>query len=316
MSAFLNRELYDEDEYRVLCDFLLSHFRYKPKTEKNYAYDFNIFRKYINKSIFNVDSAACEAYIKNTNKAYPSCQAPATIERIYSQLHRLYEYLCEQNKVKENPFNAVEKPAVDRSISKDRVLSFEEAESLLNAAKELELRDCAMLQLLFTTGLKINDFVSLNWNNIICDSKGELGLYIQKYNKPYYNKLHKDVIHMLLQYRESLGKPQTIAASESDAIFINARGARISQNWVRMVIRDACMMAGIKAHSPSSIRNSLGAFMLTFGVTPTEVAEVMGYSDTFLTTRLPIVLPKRQDYLHFNIKGVSNVIQGNEHESE
>lgn len=314
MSLFLNRELYTEDEYRVLCDFLVSHFRYKPKTEKNYAYDFNIFRKYMNRSIFKVDSADCETFIKNTDKAYPSRQAPATIERIYSQLHRLYEYLREQNKIEENPFNYVEKPAVDRSISKDKVLSFEEAESLLNAAKKLELRDCAMLQFLFTTGLKIKDFVSLNWNNIICDTRGELGLYIQKHNKPYYNKLHNDVIDILLQYRELLGKEQTIAASESAPIFINAKGTRISQNWVRLVIKDACMMAGIKAHSPSSIRNSLGAFMLTFGVAPEEVAQVMGYSDTFLTTRLPIVLPKRTDYLHFNIKGVSKVQADAEHE--
>lgn len=314
MSDFLDRDLYTEIEYRILCDFLVSHFRYKPKTEKNYAYDFNMFRKFINQSVLNVDSAACETFIKNTDKAYPSPQAPATIERIYSELHRLYEYLLEQNKVEQNPFNSVEKPAVDRSIRKDKVLSFEEAESLLNAAKELDLRDCAMLQLLFTTGLKIKDFISLNWNNIICDTEGELGIYIQKYNKPYYNKLHSDVVEILMQYRESLGKDQTIAANESTAIFVNARGERISQNWVRLVIKDACMIAGIKAQSPSSIRNSIGAFMLTFGVPPLEVAEVMGYSDTFLTTRLPIVLPKRTDYQYFNIKGLNKVLSKNEHE--
>ncbi|OGO77117.1 MAG: hypothetical protein A2Y23_13750 [Clostridiales bacterium GWB2_37_7] len=308
MSKFLNRDLYTEIEYRVLCEFLVSSFRYKPKTEKNYAYDFNIFRKYMNISIFDVDSTACEYFIKNTDMAYPSPQAPATIERIYSQLHRLYEYLLEQSKVANNPFNAVKKPAVVRSIRQDKVLSFEEAESLLNAAKELDLRDCAMLQFLFTTGLKVKDFVALNWNNIICDSNGELGIYIQKHNKPYYNKLHYEVVETLLKYRQSIGMEQTIAASEATPIFINAKRQRISQNWVRLVIKDACMMAGIKAHSPSSLRNSMGAFMLTFGVTPMEVAEVMGYSDTFLTTRLPIVLPKRTDYLHFNVRGVSKVL--------
>lgn len=309
MSKYLNRDLYNEDEYRVLCDFLVSQFRYKPKTEKNYAYDFNIFRKYLNKSIFKVNAASCEIFIKNTDKAYPSHQAPATIERIYSQLHRLYKYLKEQNKIDQNPFNEVKKPAVDRSIRNDKVLSFEEAESLLNAAKELQLRDYAMLQVLFTTGLKIKDFISLNWNNIICDTNGELGLYIQKNNRPYYNKLHDDVIGTLLDYRKLLGKEQTIAANESTPIFVNAKGARISQNWVRLVIKDTCMMAGIKALTPSNIRNSLGAFMLAFGVNPEEVAQVLGYSDTFLTTRLPIVLPKRADYLHFNMKGVSAVRQ-------
>jgi site-specific recombinase XerD len=312
MSDYLKKEIYTENEYSVLCDFLLSHFRNTPKTEKNYAYDFNIYRKYINKSIFEVDSAECDDFIRNTDNAYPNPQAPATIERIYSELHRLYEYLCAQNKVAVNPFYSVRKPAVDRNISKDKVLSFEEAESLLNAAKELELRDRAMLQVLFTTGLKIKDFTSLNWNNIICDSKGELGIYIQKHNKPYYNKLHSDVIETLMQYRELLGKEQTIAASESIPIFINAKGERISQNWVRLVIKDVCKIAGIKAHSPSSLRNSMGAFMLTFGVSPLEVAEVMGYSDSFLTTRLPIVLPKRIDYLHFNIKGIRKDLQDEE----
>lgn len=309
MSEYLNRDLYSEIEYRILCDFLVSHFRYKPKTEKNYAYDINIFKKFINKSVFAVDSVDCENFIRNTDKAYPSQQAPATIERIYSELHRLYEYLQEQKKLEVNPFNAVQKPAVDRRIKEDKVLSFEEAESLLDAAKKLEIRDCAMLQLLFTTGLKIKDFIALDWNNIICDANGELGLYIQKLNKPpYYNKLHKDVVHTLLQYRKSLGKEHAIAANESSAVFVNAKGERISQNWVRLVIQDACKIAGIKAYSPSSIRNSMGAFMLTFGAAPEEVAQVLGYSDTFLTTRLPIVLPKRSDYQHFNINGVAKVL--------
>ncbi|HYE11128.1 MAG TPA: tyrosine-type recombinase/integrase [Patescibacteria group bacterium] len=304
MSDYLNKDFFTTDEYIVLCSFFVSHFRYKPKSEKNYAYDFNIFRKYIDKSMFKVDPALCDDFIRNTDKAYPSRQAPATIERIYSQLHRLYEYFKEQNKVAENPFNAVEKPSIERSIRQDKVLSFEEAESLLNAAKELNLRDYAMLQVLFTTGLKMKDFIALNWNSIIADLNGELGIYIQKHNKPYYNKLHEDVVETLLQYRELLGKEQSISANESEAIFVNAKGERISQNWVRMVIKDACKKAGIKALSPSSIRNSLGAFMLTFGAAPEEVAQIMGYSDTFLTTRLPIVLPKRTDYIHFNIKGI------------
>lgn len=314
MSKYLNKDLYTENEYRIVCNFLLSNFRNKIKSEKNYAYDFNIFRKYIGKSILEVDSTMCDYFIKNTDKAYPSRQAPATIERIYSQLHRLYEYLVEQNQVAENPFNYVKKPAVDRIISKDKVLTFEEAEALLNAAKRLELRDCTMLQILFTTGLKIKDFIALNWNNIICDSNGELGIYIQKHNRPYYNKLHNDVIDILMQYRKSLGKEQTIAPSDSNPIFINAKGERISQNWVRLVIKDACIMAGIKHLSPSDLRNSLGAFMLAFGVIPEDVAQVMGYSDTFLTTRLPIVLPKRSDYIHFNIKGVSKYLKETESE--
>jgi site-specific recombinase XerD len=304
MSNYLNKDFFTADEYSVLCSFFVSHFRNKPRSEKNYAYDFNIFRKYIDQSLFKVDSALCNDFISNTDKAYPSPQAPATIERIYSQLHRLYEYLKEQKKVAENPFNNLEKPAIDRSIRHDKVLSFEEAESLLNAAEALNLRDYAMLQVLFTTGLKVKDFIALNWNSIITDIHGEVGIYIQKHHKPYYNKLHEDVVETLLQYRELLGKEQSISANESDPIFVNAKGERISQNWVRLVIKDACKKAGIKALSPSSIRNSLGAFMLTFGAAPEEVAQIMGYSDTFLTTRLPIVLPKRTDYIHFNIKGI------------
>jgi integrase/recombinase XerC len=309
MSEYLNKDLYTENEYRVLCGFLATHFRNKPRSEKNYSYDFNMFRRYIDKSIFDVDFNDCEYFIKNTHKAYPNQQAPATIERIYSELHRLYEYLIEQKKVADNPFNYIKKPAVDRSISKDKVLSFEEADALLNAAKKLELRDCAILQVLLTTGLKIKDFIALDWNNIICDSNGDLGIYIQKHNRPYYNKLHNDVIDTLMQYRKALGKEQAIAPSESTPIFVNAKGQRISQNWVRLVIQDACMIAGVKHVSPSDLRNSIGAFMLAFGVTSEEVSQVMGYSDTFLTTRLPVVLPKRKDYLHFNIKGIGKDVE-------
>lgn len=303
MSEYLNKDLYDEDEYIALCSFFSSNFRSKPRSEKNYAYDFNIFRKYIGMSLFEVDANICRDFISNTGKAYPKKQAAATIERIYSQLHRLYEYLKDNNKIDKNPLNEVAKPAVDRTKTSDMVLSFEDADELLKAAGKLCLRDRTMLFFLFTTGLKIKDFVSLNWNQLVYDKNNDMGFFINKGKQTYYNKLHPDVVKMLLEYRKSLGIKLIIEPHESSPIFVNAKGERVSQNWVRLVIKEACMLAGIPPLSPSDLRNSVGAFMLAYGVPPEEVAQVLGYSDTFLTTRLPIVLPPRRDYSFF--KGIS-----------
>jgi site-specific recombinase XerD len=302
MSEYLNKNLFDEDEYIALCSFFTASFRNKPRSEKNYAYDFNIFRRYIVRSLFEVDANLCREFINNTEKAYPKKQAAATVERIYSQLHRLYEYFKDNNKIAENPFNRVEKPAVDRARATDLALSFEDADKLLKAAGKLALRDKTMLFFLFTTGLKIKDFIALNWNQLVYDQNNEMGFYINKGKQTYYNKLHPDVVKMLLEYRKSLGMTPKINPSESNAIFTNAKGERVSQNWVRLVIKEACMLAGIPPLSPSDLRNSIGAFMLAYGVPPEEVALVLGYSDTFLTTRLPIVLPPRKDYAFF--KGI------------
>lgn len=302
MSQYLNKALYNEDEYVVLCNFFASSFRNKPRSEKNYAYDFNIFRKYIGKSLYDVDANLCREFINSTEKAYPKKQAAATIERIYSQLHRLYEYLIDNNKIKKNPFNEVSKPAVDRARVSDMALSFEDADKLFKAAGKLGLRDKTILFFLFTTGLKIKDFVALNWNQLVYDQNNEMGFFINKGFQTYYNKLHPDVVKMLHEYRKSLGIQPRIEPREASAIFVNAKGERVSQNWVRLVIKEACMLAGIPPLSPSDLRNSIGAFMLAYGVPPEEVAQVLGYSDTFLTTRLPIVLPPRSDYAFF--KGI------------
>lgn len=303
LSVYLNKNLYNEDEYIVLCNFFMSCFRNKPRSEKNYAYDFNIYRRYIGKSLFEADADLCREFIHNTEKAYPKKQAAATVERIYSQLHRLYEYLMDNNKIENNPFNKVEKPAVDRARATDLALSFDEADKLLQAAGKLGLRDKAMLFFLFTTGLKIKDFLALNWNQLVYDQNNELGFFINKGKQIYYNKLHPDVVKMLLEYRKSLGLQPQINPKESHAIYTNAKGERVSQNWIRLVIKEACMLAGIPPLSPSDLRNSIGAFMLAYGVPPNEVAQVLGYSDAFLTTRLPIVLPPRSDYAFF--KGIT-----------
>lgn len=303
MSEYLNRNLYDEDEYVVLCSFFTSSFRNKPRSEKNYAYDFNIFRRYIKRSLFDVDADICMDFISNTEKAYPKKQAAATVERIYSQLHRLYEYLKDNDKIEANPFNKVAKPAVDRTRNPDSALSFEDADKLLQASAKLSIRDKAMLFFLFTTGLKIKDFIALNWNQLVYDQNNEIGFFINKGKQIYYNKLHPDVVKMLLEYRKSLGMTPQINPSETNAIFVNAKGERVSQNWVRLVIKEACMLAGIPPITPSDLRNSIGAFMLAYGVPPEEVSQVLGYSDSFLTTRLPIVLPPRSDYAFF--KGIN-----------
>ena len=302
MSEYLNKNLYNEDEYSALCSFFSSNFRNKPRSENNYAYDFNIFRKYIEKSLFDVDANICRDFIYNTEKAYPKKQAAATVERIYSQLHRLYEYLKDNNKIQKNPFDEVVKPAVDRNRTSDMALSFDDADKLLKAASKLGLRDRAILFFLFTTGLKIKDFFALNWNQLVYDQNNEMGFFINKGKQTYYNKLHPDVVKMLFEYRKSLCMQPLIEPRESNPIFVNAKGERVSQNWVRLVIKEACMLAGIPPLSPSDLRNSVGAFMLAYGVPPEEVAQVLGYSDTFLTTRLPIVLPPRGDYAYF--KGI------------
>lgn len=302
MSEYLNKALFSEDEYVLLRNFFTSSFRNKPRSEKNYAYDFNIFRKFIGRSLYDVDAALCREFINNTEKAYPRKQAAATIERIYSQLHRLYEYLKDNNKIEKNPFNEVAKPAVDRTRASDMAMSFEDADKLFKAAGKLGLRDKAILFFLFTTGLKIKDFVALNWNQLVYDQNNEMGFFINKGQQTYYNKLHPDVVKMLLEYRKSLGMQPRFEPREANSIFVNAKGERVSQNWVRLVIKEACMLAGIPPLSPSDLRNSIGAFMLAYGVPPQEVAQVLGYSDTFLTTRLPIVLPPRSDYAFF--KGI------------
>lgn len=304
MSEYLDKSLYNEEEYSALCRFFTSSFRNKPRSEKNYAYDFNIFRRYIGMSLFDVDADVCRDFIHNTGKAYPRKQAAATVERIYSQLHRLYEYFRDNGKIKKNPFNQVSKPAVDRTRSSDAVLSFEDADKLLKAAGNLGLRDRTILFFLFTTGLKIKDFISLNWNQLVYDQNNDMGFFINKGKQMYYNKLHPDVVKLLLEYRKSLGMQPLIEQREANPIFVNAKGERVSQNWIRLVIKEACMLAGIPPLSPSDLRNSVGAFMLAYGVPPEEVAQVLGYSDTFLTTRLPIVLPPRKDYSFF--KGIND----------
>jgi len=305
---YLIEDIYTPDEYELLTAFFTENFKKDNKTKKNYAHDYNKFRAYVNtkfpqKPIYELDAATIKDFFDNIEIAYSRPVANTTRERIYDQLHRLYEYLIDRKKVKVNPLHSIDKKAGDKKINKDKLMTYEEAQMLVEAINTMDIRERSMLLFLFTSAPKVSELVALNWNHFFSDKNGNPGFKLKKGYREYYKKVYKDVFELLIEYKVSSGRGEIIEPTDSSPVFINTHGTRISESWVRKSVYAACEIAGIAQYSPSDLRNTNAAVLLGMGVPEAEISEHMGYSDSFLTKRLPIILPNTVDYLPFNIKG-------------
>lgn len=304
---YLKEELYAAEEYRLLTTFFVTSFKKENKTKKNYAHDYNVFRAYINTKyrripMYNLETTDIEDFFDNIEIAYGRSVASTTKERVYDQLHRLYEYFIQQGIITENPLNSINKHAGDKKIKIEKLMTVEEGVKLIKSINSMELREKTMLHLLFTSAPKVSELVALNWNHFFPDKNGTPGYMLKKGYREYFKKIHEDVFRLLIDYKVSTSRGDKIDPTDSSPVFINSNGKRISESWVRKSVYSACEIAGIEQYSPSDLRNTNAAILLGIGVPAAEVAEHMGYSDSFLVKRLPIIVQNTIDHLPFNIK--------------
>lgn len=308
---YLNEELYTHEEYQLLTSFFLMNFKKENRTKKNYAHDYNVYRAYSNQKhkgipLYSLETLAIKDFFANIDIAYGKTVACSTRERIYDQLHRLYEYFIYQKKISINPLHSINKTTVEKKIKVESLMTSAEARQFIYAVNTMELREQAMIHLLFTSAPKVSELVALNWNHFFPDRNGTPGFKLKKGYREYYKKVHQDVFELLMNYKETSGRGNCIDPADSSPVFINSRGKRISESWVRKSVYYACEIAGINQYSPSDLRNTNGSILMGRGVSEAEISEHLGYSDSFLTRRLPIILADTIDQLPFDIKAKIN----------
>ena len=303
---YLEERLYTAAEYPILQLFFADNFKKENRTKKNYAHDYNVFRSYINEKhpstpLFALTDIDITDFFDNIEAAYKRKLATATRERIYHQLHRLYGRFVEDKLISGDPLNKVKIEVEDKDINPDKLMSYEDVQKFVRAVSTMDLREQTMLLFLLTSAPKVSELVALNWNHIFPDKNGTPAFLLIKGQREYYKKIRQEVFELLIDYKASTGRGEKIAPNESTPVFINSNGRRISESWVRKSVYAACEIAGIIQYSPSDLRNSNGAILLGAGVSEAEVSEHMGYSDSFLVKRLPIIVPNTVDRLPLGI---------------
>ncbi len=205
--------------------------------------------------------------------------------RIISGIKGFYKYLLIENIIQENPAELLEAPKLSRKLPD--VLSIEEINSLFSAidlSKYEGQRNRAMLETLYSSGLRVSELVNLKISNLFLNS-GYIKI-IGKGNKERYVPIGDIASKYITIYIQDVRVHEKIVKGYEDFVFLNSRGKNISRVMVFLIIKELCHIIGLKKKiSPHSFRHSFATHLLDGGADLRAIQEMLGH-ESITTTEI------------------------------
>ncbi len=182
-----------------------------------------------------------------------------------------------------NPARAIATPKKERPLP--RALSVGEAEAVVEARDgedALSRRDRALLELLYATGLRVSELVALDLSDVDLRSRQlrTLGKGRKERIVPFGEKAAEALRAWLPERKVLLAK-----TARGEPVFVNARGARLTDRSVRRVLLRALAITGGRAASPHALRHSFATHLLAAGADLRAIQELLGHSSLSTTQR-------------------------------
>ncbi|MDQ3259616.1 MAG: site-specific tyrosine recombinase XerD [Pseudomonadota bacterium] len=221
----------------------------------------------------------------------------STTARLLSSLKRFYQYGVREGKIDGDPTLHIAAPKLPRSLPKS--LSEADVESLLMAPEvdaPLGLRDRAMLETLYASGLRVSELVGLNVVQLSLDSSVIKAL--GKGSKERLVPIGEEALAWVTKYlREA--RPVLLAGKSSDALFVTARGSAMSRQAFWYLIKRYAIVAAIsKPISPHTLRHAFATHLINHGADLRVVQLLLGHSDISTTQIYTHVARERLKQLH------------------
>lgn len=257
--------------------YLEAEGRLSPFTLRNYATDLKDFFQFLKSKgiIWNrINKETIRDYL-----AWLSYRGlvRASIARKLSALRSFYRFLLREGFISYNPLSMLSTPKMERCLPS--FLNIEEITSLLQApdtSTPLGMRDKAILELLYASGLRISEIVSLDLQQINLQNR-EVRVW-GKGGKERIALMGKPAAQSLQEYILK-GRPALLGSKRSDALFLNRYGKRISQRMVQKMIKRYAKKAGLQKNvHPHLLRHSFATHLLNAGADLRVVQELLGHT--------------------------------------
>jgi len=222
-----------------------------------------------------------EAYIANLQQGNQK-YAPSTVARKVSVVKSFFHFLAEQKIIPSDPAAKLNAPKVKKHIP--QTLSPAETERLLAApargSGSKALRDRALLELLYATGMRVTEAVNLRLEDldfergvVQCRGKSE-----RRRNIPLGSSLES-----LNDYLKR-GRPNLLRDDSPPALFLNHRGQKLTRQGIWLILKEAAEAAGITAEvTPHTLRHSFAKHLLGSGEDLRRVQELLGHANLSTT---------------------------------
>jgi len=261
-----------------------------PHTCRNYLRDLEQFEGFLRSSgisvspqgevvIERVDRLAIRKYLSFLHRK----NKKSSIARKLSTLRSFFRYLVKEQIISSNPAKAVSTPRIEKLLP--TALTVDEAFRLVESPlkgekpKEMELRDRALLELLYSSGIRVSELVGLNLNRV------DLGLGIVKVmgkgRKERIVPVGAKAIQALKAYMEGRG-----VIEDSAPLFVNLKGGRLTGRSVGRLVKKYTRNSGIfRKISPHSLRHTFATHLLDAGADLREIQEMLGHVSLSTTQR-------------------------------
>lgn len=262
------------DEYYI---FLKTEKKLGDSTILSYTQDLESFLKFTNKNLLKINKEDISSYITHLRKELNI----KSINRHISTLKGFYKFLMEENYTKENPIEHISALKTPKTLPK--YLSIQEVEQLLNfpLTSAFDYRNKAMLEVMYATGLRVSELVSLEYSNIDLynsiirvKGKGKKDRIVPiGETAAYYLKLYVD------NYRNELLKKQNY-----NELFLNNHGKPITRHGFNFILEGIKKKTGLqKDLTPHVLRHSFATHLLEGGADLRSIQEMLGHENLSTT---------------------------------
>ena len=266
-----NKEL---DKY--MNEYISTEYNTSKNTRESYKTDLYLLAKYYKgKNIKNLNKEDIQEYLRKNDKS------SKTKARYLTSINNFYKYLVENNLISKNPCDGIKMPKLEKKLPD--YLTIEEVDNLLDirASTAYELRNKAMLETLYATGMRISELVNLTMSNLFLED--HLIKVFGKGSKERLVPIGDTAITALEEYLK-FGRGELLGTKSSEYVFISSRHTNITRQAFFKYIKKLCQEKGIKKNiSPHILRHSFATHLLNNGADLRVVQELLGHSDISTT---------------------------------
>ncbi len=284
-----------DNQISSFLEFIKNDKKLSDNTLQAYRRDILQYKSYLESNKMNYtktknkDMKEYLEHLKDINKR------PSTISRNLASIRLFYQYLLKNNKVKSDPTEGIASPKVDKRVPS--ILTTQEVSLLLDQPKNVDLkgiRDKAMLEFAYATGMRVTEITSLNIDNVNLEE----GFVVCKNgNKQRKIPLGSLSLKALKEYVEE-SRPILIKSEQEKSLFVNINGKRLTRQGFWKIVKFYKEQAHInKEITPHILRHSFATHLLQNGAELKAIQTMLGHSDIAST----------QVYMQFQDESLKNV---------
>lgn len=271
-----------ENEIKGFMDYLAGEKGASKNTQLSYERDINQLKKYLEEKgitdVTRVTRTVLNSYVLYLEK---EGRATTTISRMLASIKAFFHYEFREGVIKKDPTELLKAPKIEKKAPV--ILSADEVNRLLaqpEGKTPKEIRDKAMLELLYATGIRVSELIRLKMDDINMNIGFITCRDERKERTVPFGKTAKKAMESYLDSARTI----LCGDQEQDHLFVNCNGSVMSRQGFWKILKHYGSLAGIEADiTPHTLRHSFAAHLISSGADMHAVQTMLGHSDLATT---------------------------------